>query len=356
MAIGQGLFLAIALLASRETALRQANRLLAALLLVSSLIIAHAGLALHQLVARYPHSIGAIWTLGLLVGPLLYLYIGSLLFDRALTRRALLHLLPFALATLALLPFYLLPGAAKLAWALNPHAPLRWLLFASAPLKLAIFLGYAVASRRLVQAMPPNPLLRGLRRLMLTWLAGGALSVAAFAIEVFDVELPLSSDAIGALGLLCFVYGTAVLAMRLPLGYKPQPAPPAPAKARYADTRLPEAERQRFLAALLVAMEQDQVYRDGELKLEQLAERLAMSGHELSQVINDACGANFQDYLNRYRVDALKLALHDAGQAGTSILDLALAAGFNSKSALNRAFKKHTGMTPSEYRAQAGGA
>lgn len=340
------------MLASREPALRQANRLLAALLLVSALIIAHAGLALHQLTGQYPHSIGAIWTLGLLVGPLLYLYIGSLLFDRPLTRRTLLHFLPFALATLALLPFYLQPGAAKLAWAMHPHAPLRWLLFASAPVKLIIFLGYAVATQRLVRALPASPLLRGLRRLMVTWLIGGALSVAAFAIEVLEFELPLSSDAIGALGLLCFVYGTAVLAMRLPLGYKPQPAPPAAPKERYAETRLPEADRQRFLAALTAAMEQDQVYRDGELKLEQLAERLAMSGHELSQLINDACGANFQDYLNRYRVEALKLALHDAGQAGTSILDLALASGFNSKSALNRAFKKHTGVTPSEFRSQ----
>jgi AraC-like DNA-binding protein len=181
---------------------------------------------------------------------------------------------------------------------------------------------------------------------MAVWLVGGFLSVAALAVEFFELPLPLSSDAIGAIALLCFVYGTAALAMRLPLGYKPQAEP---VKARYSDKLLPEADRVRHLAALTAAMEEGHAYRDGELKLEQLAGQVAMTAHELSQLINDACGVNFQDYLNRYRVEELKAALH--ADARGSILDLALAAGFNSKSALNRAFKKHTGMTPSQFRA-----
>lgn len=350
LAIGQGLFLALALLTAREPAVRNANRLLAALLLVSVLVILHAWLGLYDLYGQYPHSIGALWTLGLLVGPLLYLYFGSLLFVRKLERRALLHFLPFVVATLALLPFYLQPGAAKFAWMTGGRGGWQWLLALSAPLKLAYFLAYAVASRRLMRTVAPSPMVRGLRRLMFIWLLGGALSIAAFGIEMLEFALPLSSDSIDALGLLCFVYGTAVLAMRLPLGYKPQQEPPPPPKPRYADKRLSEADRTRFLAALTAAMESGHAYRDGELKLEQLAERIAMSGHELSQLINDACGVNFQDYLNRYRVEALKVALRDPAQSGTSILDLALAAGFNSKSALNRGFKKHTGVTPSEYR------
>jgi AraC-like DNA-binding protein len=343
LAIGQGLFLAGALLAAREKAPRTANRLLAALLLLSSAIIGHAWLALHDLVGSYPHSIGAIWTLGLATGPFLYLYFGSLLFDRPLDRRALRHFLPFVLATLALLPFYLQPGEAKLAWAMDrPHL----LLAIAAPAKLAVFLAYAAACQRLMRKAGQGPLVTGLHRLMLVWLAGGLLSVAALAVEFFELPLPLSSDAIGAIALLCFVYGTAALAMRLPLGYKPQAEP---ARERYADKKLPEADRVRHLAALTAAMEEAHAYRDGELKLEQLAGQVAMTAHELSQLINDACGVNFQDYLNRYRVEDLKAALH--ADAGASILDLALAAGFNSKSALNRAFKKHTGMTPSEFRA-----
>lgn len=350
LAIGQGLFLAGALLAAREKAPRTANGLLAALLLLSCAIIGHAWLALHDLVGSYPHSIGAIWTLGLATGPLLYLYFGSLLFDRPLDRRALLHFLPFVLATLALLPFYLQPGEAKLAWAMERGRP-HLLLAAAAPAKLALFLAYAAASQRLMRRSGQGALVSGLRRLVLVWLVGGFLSVAALAVEFFEIALPLSSDAIGAIALLCFVYGTAALAMRLPLGYRPQAEPAPPPKERYADKLLPEADRVRHLAALTAAMEEAHAYRDGELKLEQLAGQVAMTAHELSQLINDACGVNFQDYLNRYRVEDLKAALHAPSSGGAGILDLALAAGFNSKSALNRAFKKHAGMTPSEFRA-----
>ena len=98
-------------------------------------------------------------------------------------------------------------------------------------------------------------------------------------------------------------------------------------------------------------MEHDHAYSDGELSLEQLAKRLALTPHELSQLINQSFGMNLSDYLNGYRVRALQTALRDPAHPTATVLELALAAGFNSKSSLNRVFKKHTGQTPSEYRA-----
>ncbi|MCC6073301.1 helix-turn-helix domain-containing protein [Massilia sp. GCM10020059] len=347
MAIGQGLFLAAALLLSGQPAVRGANRLLAALLLVCAAIIGHAWLGANGLYLAYPHSALAVATLGLLAGPLLYLYLGSMLFDRPLGRRQLVHIAPFAIATLALLPFYLQPAEAKLAWMLGRTGP-PWYLAVAAVAKLAFFLGYIRASHLLVKKIDAGPLVHGLRRLLIVWLVGGVLSVAALAMEFADVPMAISADAVGALALLCFVYATAFLAIRLPLGYRPQPEPMP--KPRYANSLMPEEARSGFLAKLTHSMEQRELYRNGELKLDELAAELAMTGHELSQLINEACGVNFQDYLNRYRVEALKLSLLSPANADATILDLAMAAGFASKSALNRAFKKHTGMTPSEFR------
>jgi AraC-like DNA-binding protein len=347
-AIGQGLFLSAALLSARQAELRSANRLLSALLLACVAIIGHAWLGIHALYTAYPHSALAIATLGLLAGPLLYLYLRSMLFNRPLGRRALLHLLPFCIATLAMLPFYLQPAATKLAWMLQRQgAP--WYLVAAAPAKLAFFLAYIVACFRLVRRAQASPLAAGLALLMKIWLAGGILSVAALAIEFMGAGLPLSADVVGGLSLMCFVYATALLALRVPLSYRPQAEPSRP---RYANSLLSDADRSRFLAALTGWMESEHPYRDGELTLEQLAGQVAMTPHELSQLLNDACGANFQEYLNRYRVAALQLALHDPRHVADSILELALASGFNSKSALNRVFKKHAGMTPSQFRAQ----
>ena len=350
LAMGQGVFLAIALLAARQAELRGANRLLAGLLLGSVAVIGHAWLGINHLYTSYPHSALAIVTIGLLSGPLLYLYLRTALSERRLAARDWLHGVPFLLATGAMLPFYLQSAEAKLAWMLQ-RPMLPWYIGLSVLVKSLMFLCYVVASYRLMRGAASGPLAGGLARLAKIWVLGAAGSVAAFGIEFADVALPLSSDAVGAIALACFVYATAFLAIRLPLGYRPPAPAPLPEPApRYANKRLPEPDRAGFLDALKRCMEVDQVYRNGELTLDQLAALLAMTPHELSQLINDACGVNLQEYLNRYRVDALKAALLAPEQASTSILDLALACGFNSKTTLNRAFKKQTGLTPSEFR------
>lgn len=40
----------------------------------------------------------------------------------------------------------------------------------------------------------------------------------------------------------------------------------------------------------------------------------------------------------------------EADPEGTTLLDIQLSSGFNTKSVFNTAFKKHTGLTPSAYR------
>ena len=353
LAIGQALLLISALLSSRQPEVKSANRLLSSLLLVCCAVIFHAWLGLNRLYADYPHSALAIATLGLLAGPLLYLYLRAILFDTPLGWRALLHCAPFVLATLAMLPFYLQPASAKLAWMLHRGAP-PWYLGLAAVAKLAFFLSYIVACLRLMRSAQDSALAAGLRRLMHIWLVGGLLSVAALGIEFAELALPVSADAIGAIALLVFVYATALLAIRVPLSYRPQPEPvkEAPVKPRYAASAMDEQAKKTFLAALAASVDTGEAYRNGELKLEELAALTAMTPHELSQVINETFGKNFQDYLNGFRVEALKRVLHSPDQDAVSILDLGLTCGFNSKSALNRIFKNHTGLTPSEFRKQ----
>ena len=355
LAIGQAFLMTVTLLSVRQPEMRTANRLLSALLLVFAAIIGHNWLGLNHLYQQYPHSALAIVTLGLTVGPLQYLYLHAMLSDQPLGRRALLHFIPFTVATLAMTPFYLRSAEEKLAWMHQWHG-WPWYLTVAGLAKLAILLTYIRATYRLVGRVPADSdLVRDLRRLMGMWLVSAALSIVALAMAVLDVEQPVSADAMDGISLMLFVFATAFTAMRLPLGYRPRalPPPPPPPKQRYASKQLSTVDRDAFLARLNACMEQDQPYRNGELKLEDLAAQVAMTPHELSQLINENCGANFADFLNRHRVEALKQALHDPEQASASILDLAILAGFNSKSAMNRVFKKQTGMTPGEFRDQA---
>ena len=97
-------------------------------------------------------------------------------------------------------------------------------------------------------------------------------------------------------------------------------------------------------------MEEKKPYTDSNLSLHQLAEMLDMTPHNLSEVINTGLNQNFFDFVNQYRVENVKRDVTDEQKGHLKLLSIALDAGFNSKSSFNAIFKKHTGMTPSEYR------
>ncbi len=351
LAVGQGLFLAMSLLLGADRALRLPNRLLAALLLVLAAIIGHAWLGVNALFGDYPHLASAIATLPLLIGPLLWLYLRSLLQGATVSWRSALHALPFVLAVLAWAPYYFQPPEWKLALlAARSHLP--WYLAAFGALKALHLAGYLLASYRLIrrgqQAEPTQGLVRSLHRLTLWLGAGLAIDAALFMAEVLEWPTPVSSDLWGAVVLIGFVYGLAFYAMRLPLGYQPPLSLPGVNKP--SESLLSPLERTQFLQKLTDSMEQAQMYRDGALTLEQLAQHLALTPHELSQLINQSFEMNLQEFLNGYRVAALQQALREPANTNSTVLDLALGAGFNSKSSLNRVFKAHTAMTPTQFR------
>src|SRR4030095_13495565 len=88
----------------------------------------------------------------------------------------------------------------------------------------------------------------------------------------------------------------------------------------------------------------------GGVTLQKLAKTLAISPHHLSQIINEQLNQNFFDFINYHRIEEAKRMLVDPARPHYSILAISEEVGFNSKSAFNAAFKKHTDMTPSEFR------
>jgi len=113
---------------------------------------------------------------------------------------------------------------------------------------------------------------------------------------------------------------------------------------------LPEDAVEPTRKKLLHLLEFEKVYRDEALTLPTLAEKLAVSPHQLSWVINDVLRLSFATLVNGYRVEEVKGRLSDPSFDGASILQAALDAGFNTKASFNRAFKLHTGMTPSQFK------
>ncbi|MEM9375835.1 MAG: AraC family transcriptional regulator [Pseudomonadota bacterium] len=102
---------------------------------------------------------------------------------------------------------------------------------------------------------------------------------------------------------------------------------------------------------ILQRLEADKLYLDPDLSLGRLARSLGEADHRVSKCITGVLGdRNFNSLVNRYRIEAAKAVLEDAGSADASILAVALDAGFSSIGPFNRAFKTQTGLTPSQYR------
>ena len=94
----------------------------------------------------------------------------------------------------------------------------------------------------------------------------------------------------------------------------------------------------------------EKLYQESELTLSQMAARLQLPTHHLSQAINNGLKKNFYDLVNGHRVEEAKRLLLDPKNSNYTILSVGFEAGFNSKTTFNTVFKKFTGLTPTEYR------
>ncbi|WP_109302106.1 helix-turn-helix domain-containing protein [Aquimarina sp. AU474] len=105
-----------------------------------------------------------------------------------------------------------------------------------------------------------------------------------------------------------------------------------------------------YFKELEFIMKEEKIYLDSNLGLENISKRLQISSNYLSQLINKLVGSNFSDYINSHRVEEVKSKLKDPDFSNYTILGIAMESGFNSKSPFYSAFKKHTGISPKEYK------
>jgi AraC-like DNA-binding protein len=103
---------------------------------------------------------------------------------------------------------------------------------------------------------------------------------------------------------------------------------------------------------ITAAMQHEKLYEDAELTLSQLAKKFSSNPSVLSKVINQGFQLNFNDFVNSYRVTAVIDLLKAGEQKNQTLLGIAFDCGFNSKATFNRAFKKQMGMSPKDWLVQ----
>jgi len=108
-------------------------------------------------------------------------------------------------------------------------------------------------------------------------------------------------------------------------------------------------EADQLIGQLKAFMSAEKPYTNPNLKSAHVAQHLHLSTHELSRLINDHLGKTFTDFINEYRIEEAKHLI--AENSRYTIEAIGNQAGFNSKSAFYKAFKKFEGTTPGKYTA-----
>ncbi|WP_421765049.1 ABC transporter permease [Ekhidna sp.] len=124
---------------------------------------------------------------------------------------------------------------------------------------------------------------------------------------------------------------------------------PIPIGNKYQKSTLNPEIKAAVLNKIESVMEAE-FYLQDDASLTNLARELGVTPHHLSQVLNESLKISFQDLLSRYRIRKACRMLRQEKYERVKIENIATMVGYNSKSAFNTAFKKRTGLTPSDYR------
>lgn len=284
--------------------------------------------------------------------------------DRKFRRADLLHFIPCLLFTLNCFPV-LVPGLSgplllnRVAASFPVMVPyIRIFMFLVIKLQVIIYWigAYTRLARhrknvRLIYSSPAPVELQWLKYFLL----GLLFMVLLWFNEAFFHIAWIES--FSPLGYLAAIYFISHFALQQREIY-PFPAPAVEDIGAIIHERNHKARHERVAAdkiealkvRLVLIMETEKHFLDPELGLPTLAEKMNLSSHELSYVLNNGFGTTFFDFVNRYRVEEAKKLLQDDRYRHLSMVGIAYEAGFNSKTTFNTTFKKMTGQSPTEFK------
>ena len=387
----QALFLALLVLSKQKKSL--ADYLLIGWFLVSATHIYFFYFSLHPSLVQKQRWLTVGTGLPFLQGATLFFYVSALIKPRLHWLVYLLHLSPFLVYTISFIvykQFY--PQAYQVVdGALLVHQKLPWLMWHHGVFKAIAGVGYIMWSLfilvRYQLELPRHYSFQ--EKINLNWLKYWLITTLILALITVGVvvlgadlkffKIRTTYQIVATLFLLLiFVMGffgfrqTSILVEKslpaTPLTLNNEKAPKQVKKeekikteqikeenaVKYQNSGLTDRQATIYQQQLLHYMDTHQPYLASKLTLVQLANQLNMSTHHLSQIMNEQLGKNFFDFINHYRVEAIKEKLQNPKYAHYTLLGIALESGFNSKTAFNTVFKKITGLTPSQYQKSLG--
>lgn len=360
----------------KTTTTKSPRRFLSGFLLVYSTTFLDDLFIASTINSIYPSLHGIFIPTYFLMGPFLYFYVRDTCSQNSYTliRPRLKHFTAFLLSIFLLIPFFLLPQAEKqqifsknvisasesvLPWVaifgiLLVHVMLLFQVLFYLIQSFRVLMSYFDNLKEFFSNIEDNSL--GWLRLLILMLS---LSWAVYTFEALrawpymideTIKVVISIINVGIIYFISFkgLRQNAVFRDRIEI--KPlKAAEQNGKKPKYAKSALCDEDADRIFEKLQLALQNDELYSDSMLSLRGLSDHTKISSNYISQVINQKTDSHFFDFVNHFRVDKAMERLLDKDEQN-SILDIAYSVGFNSKSTFNTAFKRQTGLTPSEFR------
>lgn len=362
----------------------RASRTLGLYLLLQSLALLESCLYWTNYIYRVPEFYGSTSLFALLYGPLLLIYFDSVFENPKPLITYSFHFLPFLIMLGLKMPFYLSSPEVKfhhpeqpvLSYIINGHIDYAEIV------KITHLLIYGYILLRQIRFYPGI----GYMRPWANWILVFFISFIVLTILYWSIVVTLgyilladyfiSLSACGSIVLFAWFgdsyeklkEGEPILDSLLPhLKHQTQQSGQLLSASshpneilsdeggdiKYKNSGLPTSLAKKLAEELELLMSREQLYKENNLKLETLAEKLKSNRHFVSQVINQFYKTNFFDFINASRIDEAKRLLV-SGSHELNIIEIAYAVGYNNKVTFNTVFKRITGVTPSEYRKQNG--
>ncbi|MEP2935381.1 MAG: helix-turn-helix domain-containing protein [Gilvibacter sp.] len=330
-----------------------ASILLSLFLFIHSVFIIHVGLYTMNYTYYMPHTQAMSTVFSFLYGPLLYFYFKRIKTGYTFHWKDLMHLIPTLYLLVLFIPIYSLSESDKLRMMLgvgpyeqNPYGE------QVAIGKMIILIVYAFLTLRLWQKTRENrttiktPLYLWQRNVVL-FQGMYALIYCIYAILllrdvragfVFNTQLILMSAMVLYVAYVAYANPKVLMGFHLERSF-----------LKYKNSGLTSSYSVELKQQLLSLLEEQKIYRENNINLDTLAERLGTTRHSTSQIINEHFGMNFFELINNYRIqEAMNILKSDTARE-KNIIDVAYEVGFNNKVTFNKSFKKINDVTPSQY-------
>ena len=302
------------------------NTFFGTFLLILTLVVSNTLFILMGIESIYPLYQHLTNSSVFLIGPLILYLVRSYVFDSQLSYKDFIHVLPFLL--------YLLIGWIQTpTFSLLKSISITWIW--NIQLALYLFFSFRIIKKSQLEKINETKWIRMfLKYFSVIYIYNLLVTVISKTVIQLPNEILLSATIL----LTFLIIAIALKSLSDPIS--------EPYRISKVSTKIDPSFSLKEISELI---RNQQLYSNPNLKLSDLSVELGIHERVISRQINKELGINFNQYINSFRIEEVLRNLGTLEYENYTIMAVANEAGFSSNSAFYKAFKAHTGLTPSQF-------